>query len=163
MPGHSRRRRRRFAGHPRLSFLAQTSKEGVDGRDKPGHDGLVCPKSRLLRLPQERAVVVHSGLHNDGARIVAERVSRLRLPVPLGINLVVTNRGRNAPPLPADRIIAEYVDAARVLAPHADYLMLNLSCPNTEDGRDFFLDPAHLEGCLAALGELKLKVPVFLK
>ncbi len=69
--------------------------------------------------------------------------------MPLGINIAVTNRGVGAPPLGADEIVAEYADAARLLAPHADYLMLNLSCPNTADGRDFFLDGAHIERCLA--------------
>ena len=41
--------------------------------------------------------------------------------------------------------------------------MLNLSCPNTADGRDFFADTGHLEACLAALGEIGLRLPVFLK
>jgi dihydroorotate dehydrogenase (fumarate)/dihydroorotate dehydrogenase len=41
--------------------------------------------------------------------------------------------------------------------------MLNLSCPNTEDGRDFFLESAHIDACLAALGALKLSAPIFLK
>ena len=50
-----------------------------------------------------------------------------------------------------------------MLAPHADYLMLNMSCPNTEDGRDFFVDRAHIEACLAALGGIGLKIPVFMK
>jgi dihydroorotate dehydrogenase len=98
------------------------------------------PKPRLWRLPDDEAIVVHYGLPNDGAAAIAERLARIRLPVPLGINLVVTNRG-----------------------PHADYLMLNLSCPNTVDGRDFFADAGHLDACLAALGETRLRLPVFLK
>jgi hypothetical protein len=65
--------------------------------------------------------------------------------------------------LNADQIIGEYVAAAEAMAPHADYLMLNLSCPNTVDGRDFFADAGHLNACLAALGEAKLRPPVFLK
>ena len=83
--------------------------------------------------------------------------------MPLGINLVVTNRGPGAAPLNADQIIGEYVAAARATAPHADYLMLNLSCPNTADGRDFFADAGHLNACLAALDETALRLPVFLK
>ena len=76
---------------------------------------------------------------------------------------MVTNRGPGAVPLQADQIIGEYVRAAKAMAPHADYLMLNLSCPNTVDGRDFFADAGHLQACLAALGEVKLRPPVFLK
>jgi len=121
------------------------------------------PKPRLWRLPDDRGIVVHYGLPNDGADAIASRLSRTRLPVPLGVNLVVTNRGAGAPPLNADQIIGEYVAAAKLMAPHADYLMLNLSCPNTVDGRDFFADRTHLDACLSALDEIKLTLPVFLK
>ncbi|WJR80556.1 quinone-dependent dihydroorotate dehydrogenase [Bradyrhizobium sp. NP1] len=121
------------------------------------------PKPRLWRIPEDKGIVVHYGLPNDGATIIAGRLAQVRLPVPLGINLVVTNRGPGAPPLAADQIIGEYVAATKVLAPRADYLMLNLSCPNTADGRDFFADAAHLDACLAALSELQLSLPVFLK
>jgi dihydroorotate dehydrogenase len=121
------------------------------------------PKPRLWRLPDDRAVVVHYGMPNDGAPAVKRRIENLRLPVPLGVNIAVTNRGLGAPPLKDDAIIEEYVAAARMLAPHADYLMLNMSCPNTEDGRDFFVDRPHIEACLAALGTLGLTIPVFMK
>jgi dihydroorotate dehydrogenase (fumarate)/dihydroorotate dehydrogenase len=121
------------------------------------------PKPRLWRLPADKAIVVHYGLPNDGAAIIAERLARTRLPVPLGINLVVTNRGRGAAPLNADQIIGEYVAAAKAMAPRADYLMLNLSCPNTVDGRDFFADAGHLNAFVTALGKARLSLPVFLK
>jgi dihydroorotate dehydrogenase (fumarate)/dihydroorotate dehydrogenase len=120
-------------------------------------------KPRLWRLPQDEAIVVHYGLPNDGADIIARRLASIRLPVPLGINLVVTNRGAGAAPLNADQIIGEYVAAARRLAPRADYLMLNLSCPNTADGRDFFADREHLDACLEALSAAQFSVPIFLK
>jgi dihydroorotate dehydrogenase len=121
------------------------------------------PKPRLWRLPDDDAIVVYYGLPNDGIAAIAERLLRTRLPVPLGVNLVVTNRGPGAAPLTADQIIGEYVAAAKAAAPHADYLMLNLSCPNTADGRDFFADAGHLDACLGALGETKPRLPVFLK
>jgi dihydroorotate dehydrogenase len=121
------------------------------------------PKPRLWRLPADEGIVVHYGLPNDGSEVVAKRLTRTHLPVPLGINLVVTNRGAGAAPLDPDQIIGEYVAAAKAMAPHADYLMLNLSCPNTVDGRDFFADAGHLEACLTALGETGLRRPVFMK
>ncbi len=121
------------------------------------------PRPRLWRLPDDQAIVVHYGLPNDGTTVIAARLARTRLPVPLGVNLVVTNRGSGAAPLNADQIVGEYVAAAKAMAPHADYLMLNLSCPNTVDGRDFFADPSHLNACLTALGETSLLPPVFLK
>ena len=121
------------------------------------------PKPRLWRLPHDNGIVVHYGLPNDGVAAIAERLARTRLPVPLGINLVVTNRGAGAAPLNADQIIGEYAAAAKAMAPHADYLMLNLSCPNTVDGRDFFADAGHLDASLTALGEARLQLPIFLK
>jgi dihydroorotate dehydrogenase (fumarate)/dihydroorotate dehydrogenase len=121
------------------------------------------PKPRLWRLPGDAAIVVHYGLPNDGAEAIAKRLARIHLPVPLGINLVVTNRGPGAAPLNADQIIGEYAAAAKAMAPHADYLMLNLSCPNTVDGRDFFADAGHLDACLTALGDMKPGRPIFLK
>jgi dihydroorotate dehydrogenase len=121
------------------------------------------PYPRLFRLPEDRAIVVHYGLPNTGARAVAARIGKVKLPVPLGINVVKTNRGMGGRPESADQIIAEYVDAARLLAPHADYLMLNLSCPNTEDGRDFFADRSNLDACLSAFSNVTWTVPIFLK
>jgi dihydroorotate dehydrogenase len=121
------------------------------------------PKPRLWRLPEDKALLVHYGMQNDGAHVVAERVRNLELPVPLGLNIAVTNRGKGAPPLDPESIIAEYVESARVLAPHAGYLMLNLSCPNTADGRDFFIEGANMRNCIAALGALGLTLPVFMK
>jgi dihydroorotate dehydrogenase len=121
------------------------------------------PKPRLWRLPDDNGIVVHYGLPNDGVAAIAKRLTRTRLPVPLGINLVVTNRGPGAAPHTADQIVGEYAAAATAMAPHADYLMLNLSCPNTVDGRDFFADAGHLDACLAAIGETRPRLPVFLK
>jgi dihydroorotate dehydrogenase len=121
------------------------------------------PKPRLWRLPDDQAIVVHYGLPNDGADVIGRRLAGTRLPVPLGINLVVTNRGPGAAPLNADQIIGEYAAAAQAMAPHADYLMMNLSCPNTVDGRDFFADAGHLDAFLTAVDHSKLRRPVFLK
>ena len=100
---------------------------------------------------------MHYGLPNAGAVAVAERIGRSKLPVPLGVNLVKTNRGPGAAPERADQIIAEYVAAANSFARRADYLMLNLSCPNTSDGRDFFAERAHLDACLTALGKIEFR------
>jgi dihydroorotate dehydrogenase len=121
------------------------------------------PLPRLFRLPQDRAIVVHYGLPNDGARVIAGRLRATTVGCPLGINIVKTNRGQGCGPETKDQIIDEYVEAARVLAPYANYLMFNLSCPNTQDGRDFFADRGSLDACLAALAEVGFTIPVFLK
>jgi dihydroorotate dehydrogenase len=49
------------------------------------------------------------------------------------------------------------------LQPHADYLCLNLSCPNTRDGRNFFHEPRRLRMLLDALDTLPIDKPLFLK
>ena len=121
------------------------------------------PGPRLFRIPQDRGIVVHYGLPNDGAERVAARLDGSRLPVPLGINVVSTNRGPEAASDADDTVIAEYVSAVRRLHGCADYLCLNLSCPNTRDGRDFFSERQRLTSLLDAIDALRIAKPLFLK
>src|SRR5438270_8713620 len=55
--------------------------------------------------------------------------------IPLGINIVKTNRGIDAPPDPDEVILDDYVQSVRLLKDHGDYLCLNLSCPRSEERR----------------------------
>lgn len=121
------------------------------------------PKPRLFRLPKDEAVVVHYGLQNDGADVIAKRLGGLVRRVPLGINIVKTNRGVGAPPDCEVDILADYARSVRVLKNCGDYLTLNLSCPNTEMGRDFFAEKDHVIRFLSMLAELDIRCPVFLK
>jgi dihydroorotate dehydrogenase len=121
------------------------------------------PGTRLFRIPQDRGIVVHYGLPNDGADAVAQRLHGVRLPVPLGINIVSTNRGPGAKPDPDDVVIDDYLRSVHRLQPHADYLCLNLSCPNTRDGRNFFHEPRRLRVLLDELDALGIDKPLFLK
>jgi dihydroorotate dehydrogenase len=121
------------------------------------------PKPRLFRLPDDEAVIVHYGLQNDGAKVVNDRLATRSTTCPVGVNIVKTNRGIDSTAESDDTIITEYVDAVKVLQGCADYLTLNLSCPNTEDGRDFFAEPDHVRQLMAALSDLKIRKPVFLK
>ncbi len=121
------------------------------------------PAPRLFRLPRDNAIVVHYGVPNDGAVRVAERLAAVRRTVPVGINLVNTNRGPAAPVEPDEAVIADYVESVRLLQDRADYLCLNLSCPNTNDGSGFFHDPRRLSTLLEALDEVGIGKPVFLK
>lgn len=120
-------------------------------------------KPRLFRLPEDRAVVVHYGLQNDGAEAASDRLAARRASVAVGANIVKTNRGVDAPTESADVIIDEYVRAVRVLHDVSDYLTLNLSCPNTENGRDFFSDSANTRRLMDALSDVSPTRPVFLK
>jgi dihydroorotate dehydrogenase len=124
------------------------------------------PKPRLFRIPLDRGIVVNYGLPNDGADRAAQRLAGLRACAPVGINMVSTNRGPSAAPEPDDAVIGDYLQSVRRLQPVADYLCLNLSCPNTREGRGFFHEPARLTQLLAGLDALDgrgVTKPLFLK
>ncbi|UCG06762.1 MAG: quinone-dependent dihydroorotate dehydrogenase [Desulfobacterales bacterium] len=121
------------------------------------------PKPRLFRLPLDQALVVYYGLPNDGSDAIAARLKRLQLSIPLGINIAKTNRGVAAPPESDDEVIDDYVYSARRLKDVGDYICLNLSCPNTRNGREFFEDRQRIGHLLQALSELNIRCPVFLK
>lgn len=97
----------------------------VTGEGQPGN-----PKPRLFRLPADRAIVNRMGFNNDGASVVADRLaSRTRRPhVPLGINIGKT---KVVPDDDEAAVIADYEKSTRLLSPHADYLVVNVSSPNT--------------------------------
>ncbi len=118
------------------------------------------PKPRLFRLPRDRAIVVNYGLPNDGADLIAARLSKLPRQSILAINMVSTNRGPGVHSS-EDDIISDYLRSATLLHPLADFLVLNLSCPNTESGRSFFSVPARLRTLLSTLRDIPK--PLFLK
>jgi len=107
-----------FRGVLRLGFgFAEVG--SVTPRPQSGN-----PKPRLFRLTEDRAVINRMGFNNDGVDAVARRLeSRGRLAGPLGINL-----GKNKDSADA---AADYVRGVQVLARHADYLVVNVSSPNT--------------------------------
>jgi dihydroorotate dehydrogenase (fumarate)/dihydroorotate dehydrogenase len=120
------------------------------------------PRPRLFRLPGERAIAVAYGVPNDGAERVAARLADAARAVPLGINLVSTNRGSSETESD-DAVIGDYVASVARLQDLGDYVCLNLSCPNTRDGRGFFADRARLRALLARLGETGVRRPLFIK
>ena len=86
------------------------------------------PKQRLFRLVPDRAVVNRMGFNNSGARAARVRLARVRSvagrPV-LGINI-----GKSRVTAVEDAT-ADYLVSAALLAPLADYLVVNVSSPNT--------------------------------
>ena len=122
------------------------------------------PKPRLFRMPQDRAIVVNYGLSNDGAEIVAGRLRAARRPdVPIGVNIVKTNRGPGSADDSEEAILDDYLRSIQQLRGRADYLTLNLSCPNVQGGQDYFAEPKHIGRLLAHLAPLAIERPVFLK
>jgi len=100
----------------------------VTALQQPGN-----PKPRVFRYPREEAVINRMGFNNDGADLVAKRLSRQTKPgqrrIPLGINL---GKSKAAP---LDKAVADYLASYEKLADYADYLVLNVSSPNTPDLR----------------------------
>jgi dihydroorotate dehydrogenase len=121
------------------------------------------PRPRLFRLVDERAIVVHYGVPNDGAARVAERLAAPRPAVPLGINVVSTNRGAASAAESDEAVIGDYVESVSRLQELGDYVCLNLSCPNTRDGVGFFADRRRLRTLLDRLGEAGVRRPLFIK
>lgn len=121
------------------------------------------PKPRLFRLPQDQAIIVNYGLPNDGADQVAKRLAKHVHRNPIGVNVVKTNDGPASPVCSEEMIIADYLQSVSLLQDHANYLMLNLSCPNAAGGDDVFACPGSIRRLLTALDSRGITRPLFLK
>jgi len=118
------------------------------------------PKPRLFRLPKNLSLINRMGFNNDGAEAVASRVGELRakhknLPI-IGINI-----GKNKTTSEQDAA-SDYQTATRLLAPVADYLVINVSSPNTQGLRDL-QRVAALRPILEAVQTESGEKPVLLK
>jgi dihydroorotate dehydrogenase len=87
------------------------------------------PQPRLFRLPADRALLNRMGFNNCGSALAAERLRRARSDL-VGINIGKTKL------VPDDRAIDDYVESTERLGPLADYLVVNVSSPNTPGLRD---------------------------
>ena len=119
------------------------------------------PRPRLFRLEEDEAVINRMGFNNHGAAAAVERLAARK-----GRGGIVgVNIGANKD---SEDRIADYAAMARIMAPHASYLAVNVSSPNTPG-----LRALQDEGALAALldGVLAVRAgadgrggpPVFLK
>ncbi|MBD3688855.1 quinone-dependent dihydroorotate dehydrogenase [Nanchangia anserum] len=102
----------------------------VTPKPQPGNE-----RPRLWRLLDERGIRNQMGFNNDGAEAMRERLRKLRS-TPAGRRLIIgVNIGKNKT-TPAANAVADYVTCARTLARYADYLVVNVSSPNTPGLRD---------------------------
>jgi dihydroorotate dehydrogenase len=101
----------------------------VTPRPQPGN-----PRPRLFRLRDDRAVINRFGFNSDGADAVSRNLSRAlgpnasvrtHQPLRIGINI-----GRNKT-TPNEQAADDYVRAVDILHPYADYIVINVSSPNT--------------------------------
>lgn len=81
-------------------------------------------KPRLFRLIGDRALINRMGFNNDGAAAVSERLRARRGPI-VGVNI-----GKSRV-VEVDDALSDYLASTRLLAPRADYLVINVSSPNT--------------------------------
>lgn len=95
----------------------------VTAHAQPGN-----PTPRLFRLPEDRALLNRMGFNNHGAGALAARLAQWVPEVPLGVNIGKTKTAADA--------VEDYRASARLLAPLASYLVVNVSSPNTPGLRD---------------------------
>ncbi len=103
-------------------------------------------KPRAFRLPKDHSLINRMGLNNHGAEAVIKRLSSLKLNIPLGINIAKTNN----PDIHGEAAIQDYLYSYELANSVADYITINISCPNTGEGKTFE-DPDALEALLNGL------------
>lgn len=111
----------------------------VTPRPQPGN-----PKPRLFRLPRQAALINRMGFNNVGIDRFLVNLGREAKPCPIGINI-----GKNRD-TPVERAVEDYRAALQAVYPHADYIAVNISSPNTAGLRDL-QNEKNLEELLRAL------------
>lgn len=128
------------------------------------------PKPRMFRLPEAGAIINRLGFNNQGldAFIANVQNSNMRAtpnnPVLLGLNI-----GKNAA-TPIENATDDYLKCLQGVYPHADYIVVNISSPNTKNLRSLQSDEA-LDSLLDAIAEKREELaqsfgkrkPVFVK
>jgi len=126
----------------------------LTAKAQPGND-----KPRLFRLIPDRAVINRMGFNNRGASEAAARLTKIAAktsrPV-LGVNI-----GKSRV-VDVDDATADYLESARALAPVADYLVVNVSSPNTPGLRGL-QELELLAPLLTAVKEVAGTVPLLVK
>src|SRR5207248_7778196 len=102
----------------------------VTAEAQPGN-----PRPRSFRYPKQNALINRLGFNNDGAEIVAERLAKLREGggwpgIPIGINI---GKSRATP---IEGAVEDYLFSFCKLRAHSDYIVLNVSSPNTPGLRE---------------------------
>jgi dihydroorotate dehydrogenase len=129
------------------------------------------PKPRMFRLPTANALINRLGFNNEGLNAFLANVQKAKFrsantanPMLLGLNI-----GKNAA-TPIENATDDYLICLRGVYPHADYVTVNISSPNTKNLRALQSDEA-LDALLGAIAAeravLKQKhgksVPIFVK
>jgi dihydroorotate dehydrogenase len=97
----------------------------VTAQAQPGN-----PAPRLFRLPADRALLNRMGFNNHGAGSMAVALARRASTVPIGVNIGKTKV------TPPEGAVDDYAESARLVGPLADFVVVNVSSPNTPGLRD---------------------------
>ena len=97
----------------------------VTPRPQPGN-----PRPRLFRLPEDQALINRLGFNNKGVDYLVGRLRRARYSGVLGVNV-----GKNLD-TPVEKALDDYVACMSRVYPHADYITVNVSSPNTPGLRE---------------------------
>ena len=135
----------------------------VTPKPQPGN-----PKPRMFRLPQAEALINRMGFNNDGLAAFVANVERARTFRAHG-GILGLNIGKNAA-TSIERAVDDYLTCLDGVYPHADYVAVNISSPNTKNLRALQSDAA-LDALLSALQARRLRlarthrreVPLFVK
>ena len=138
----------------------------VTPKAQPGN-----PKPRMFRLPARQALINRLGFNNEGLDAFLKNVQQARFrdqrvetPMRLGLNI-----GKNAA-TPIERATDDYLICLEGVYPHADYVTVNISSPNTQNLRSLQSDEA-LDALIGAVAERRellaqrtgKRIPVFIK
>jgi dihydroorotate dehydrogenase len=116
------------------------------------------PKPRLFRVAAAEGVINRMGFNNDGHDEVYRRLSGVRVPAVLGVNIGANKDSAD--------FTADYAKGVARFARLADYLTVNISSPNTPGLRDLQQEDALkrlLHAALTVRSKSPVRVPVFLK
>ncbi|MFM6940249.1 MAG: quinone-dependent dihydroorotate dehydrogenase [Rhodoluna sp.] len=118
-------------------------------------------KPRLFRLIADRALINRMGFNNQGAEAVAERLEALRAKHGSRLPVIGVNIGKSRV-VDVENAVDDYRTSARLLAPHADYLAVNVSSPNTPGLRSL-QSVESLRPILVAVQEESAGKPILVK
>ena len=119
------------------------------------------PGKRLRRIIPERAIWVNLGLNNKGAKETEKYLSNLNYQrqIPIGISIAKTNCQATAD---LDTGINDYLSSIKLLEHNADYLTINVSCPNAFGGQPFHT-PDTFKKLISEILKLNIHKPIFIK
>ncbi len=121
------------------------------------------PRPMLGRLPNSKSLMVNKGYKNPGAAVVAEKLSQLSFPIPVGISVGRTNsRTKSLTQKQSVTDICQAFDTFEKSTIAHSYYELNISCPNLYGDVSFY-PPKNLAELLHEVDRLKLTKPVFVK